>query len=349
MKSFVALHVTLGAQPPRVGARLARIDTSRGREQLYQNQLPELLLGLAQETRIASITASNAIEGVVVDVRRAEKLVRLQPARVRNRNEQEFAGYRNATDGLMRQDEPEPVSVPLVLHLHRQLFGDADGRGGQLKRAQNLIVGYGGGERSILFTPTSPDDTPFALSELIDRYHVAAAEEQAHPVLLIGLFVLDFLAIHPVADGNGRLARLLTSHLLRARGYGIARYVSLEQRIFDTKERYYQALMDSQRGWHEARHDPWPWLEYLVGAVAESYAHFEERVTASGPPGRSKQQRVRGYVLDQAGTDFKIADIRRALPGVSDQTIRLVLGALRDEGAIVATGVGPSARWRRRT
>jgi Fic family protein len=159
--------------------------------------------------------------------------------------------------------------------------------------------------------------------------------------------VLDLLAIHPVADGNGRLARLLTSHLLRQQGYAIARYVSLEQRIFETKEQYYAALVASQNHWHEGRHNPWPWLEYLAETLDDSYALFARRVNAARLAGSSKQQRVRGFVREQAGEDFRIADSRRALPGVSDQTIRLVLSALRDEGAIVATGVGPTACWRR--
>ncbi len=344
MTSFIDLDARLAAQPPRLGVRLARIDTARGREEMHRDQRPQTLLGLAEQTRVASITASNAIEGVVVDDDRAQKLVRPQPPRVRNRNECEFAGYRDVIDGLMRQEPPAPVSVPLILDLHRRLLGHADGGGGRLKAEQNLVVSYEDGRRTVLFTPTPPEETPFALGELVERYRAAANAEVAHPLLLIGLFVLDFLAIHPVADGNGRLARLLTSQLLRERGYGIARYVSLEQRIFETKETYYQALLDSQRGWHDAAHDPWPWLEYLVGVIDDGYADFELRLAAASV-GASKQGRVRAYVLDHADAEFRIGDIRRALPGVSDPTIRIVLAALRDEGRIASTGGGPTARW----
>ena len=346
MKSFIDLDGTLSGQPIRLGVLLSRVDTARGREQMYRDQLPGLIVGLAEQTRVASITASNGIEGEVVDIDRAEKLVRPEPPRLRNRNEREFAGYRDAIDGLMRQERPEPISVALILHLHRQILGHVDGGGGRLKTGQNPIVDLRGGTRDVLFTPCSPEETPFALEELVARYRAAQDAEAAHPLLLIGLFVLDLLAIHPVADGNGRLARLVTTHLLAGRGYGIARYVSLEQRIFETKERYYEALFDSQRGWHDARHDPWPWLCYLVGVVTECYALFEDRVTAA-PAGESKQVRVRRYVLEQARDEFRIADIRRALPGVSDQTIRLVLATLRDEGRIAAEGAGAGARWRR--
>lgn len=347
MKSFIDLEERLTAQPPRLGVRLGRIDTARGREQMYRDQLPEALRGLAEQTRVASITASNAIEGVIVDDTRAVKLIRPDPPRFRNRNEREFAGYRDAVDGLMREPISEPVSIPLILSLHRSLFGHVDGGGGRLKTDQNLIVSYRGGARTVLFAPVPPERTPFTLGELIAHYRASADEDAAHPVLLIGLFVLDFLAIHPVADGNGRLARLLTSHLLLQRGYGIARYVSLEQRIFETKEAYYQALLDSQHGWHEGEHDVWPWLRYLVGVIDESYGLFEQRLSAD-QAGASKQDRVRHYVLEQAGAEFRIGDIRRALPGVSDPTIRVVLAALREEGLIASTGGGPTARWLRR-
>lgn len=170
---------------------------------MYRDQLPEALRGLAEQTRVVSIMASNAIEGVVVDDRWAEKLVRPEPPRFRDRNEREFTGYRDAIDGLMRQDAPEPVSTPMILSLHRGLFGHVDGGGGRLETDQNPIVSYRGGERAVLFAPVPPDETPSMLGELIARYRAAADARAAHPLLLIGLFVLDFLAIHPVADGNG--------------------------------------------------------------------------------------------------------------------------------------------------
>lgn len=354
MRSFVDLDRTLGAQPLRLGARLARLDVGRGREALFRDQLPELLRSLAQETRVASITASSAIEGVIVDPTRAEKLAQegVEPRRFRNRNEREFAGYRDAMDGIMRAAPLEPITVPYVLHLHRQLFRYTDGGGGRLKSDQNLIASYERGHREVIFTPPSPKETEFLLPELVGRYRVAAETRAAHPVLLIAAFVLDFLAIHPVADGNGRLARLLTTHALLQEGYGLARFVSVEQRMFDTKNAYYAALYASQRRWHEGTHDIWPWAEYLVAVLEVSYDDFEARVAARrNLAGRSKQDRVREYVLHQAPAVFRLRNIRAALPGVSDPTIRLVLSELRHEGLVdideTAGGSGPQAAWRR--
>ena len=351
MRSFADLDRTFGGQPPRLGAVLSRLDVGRGREALYRDQLPELLRALATETRIASITASSAIEGVTVAPGRLEGLAQGGvERRFRNRNEREFAGYRDAIDEIMRAAEPGPVTLPFILHLHRQLFRYVEGSGGRLKTDENLIVSYEHSHREVLFMPPPPAETEFLLRGLVEGFNEATAGEAAHPVLLIAAFVLDFLAIHPVADGNGRLARLLTAHLLLRAGYGVPRYVSVEQRMFDTKHAYYAALYESQRRWHEGQHSIWPWATYLVTTLADAYTDLEDRVGARrNLAGLSKQDRVREYVLHHAPGVFRVRDIRTALPGVSDQTIRLVLAQLRAAGAIAPaeeTG-GPNAAWRR--
>jgi Fic family protein len=354
VRSFVDLDRTLDSQPPRLGPRLARLDVGRGREALYRDQLPELLRVLAEETRVASITASNAIEGVTVDPGRVEGLARegIEPRRFRNRNEREFAGYRDAMDEIMRAGELEPITVPYILHLHRKLFGYTDAGGGHLKTEQNLIASYEQGHRHILFTPPSPLETEFLMTELMGRYASAVESRAAHPVLLIAAFVLDFLAIHPVADGNGRLARLLTTHALIREGFGVARYVSVEQRMFESKNSYYASLYASQRRWHEGDHDIWPWVDYLVGVLGDAFDVFEMRIGARrNLAGLSKQDRVREFVLHHASAVFRVRDIRDALPGVSDPTIRLVLRELRRERLVEideeAGGSGPQAAWRR--
>lgn len=346
MRSFVDIERTFSGQPPELGAVLARVDTGRGRERLFSDQSPQVLRQLAEHARIASITASNAIEGVVVSEDRATQIAEGAP-RFRNRNEREFAGYRDAIDELMSRSEHEPLSLPLLLRWHRLLFKHTDGRGGRLKSDQNLIVSYESGRREVIFTPTPPEATEFELSELVARYEAAKTNQVAHPLLLIAAAILDLLAIHPVADGNGRLARLATTYEMLGQGYGVARYVSLEQLIFDSKNSYYANLYESQRGWHEGEHSIWPWAGYLIGIVDEAYSLFERRVAAAGALSGNKQERVRDYVLKQAPAEFSRRQVERALPGISTATIRLVLAELRDEGLIAAEGPGPAARWRR--
>ena len=346
MRSFVDLDRTFGGQPRELGAILARIDTGRGQEQLFQAQLPELLEQLSENARIASITASSAIEGVVVDDDRAERIAEGTP-RFRNRNEKEFAGYRDAIDALMRLDTYESLTVPFVLHLHRLLFHHAGGRGGHLKSDENLIVSHESGRREVVFAPPPPEETEFLLTELLTRYETAKLEDRTHPLVLIAALIIDFLAIHPVADGNGRLARLLTTHELLSQGYRVARYVSVEQRIYESKNTYYASVFESQRNWHDGEHSIWSWTTYLSQVLSDAYDDFEQRVAAAREQVGSKQDRVREYILRQAPEDFRRRDVERALPGVSPATIRLVLNELRDAHQIEARGSGPSARWHR--
>ena len=349
MNSFVDLDLTLSAQPARLGVLLHRADVGRGREELYRNLLTELLDSLAEETKVASITASSAIEGVTVDPGRGQKLaLSAEPPRFRNRNEREFAGYRDAIDEIVRTRGAEALSVPFILHLHRQLFRHVDGNGGHLKGDQNFIVSYEGGTRTILFEPPPPEQTELMLTELVQRYEDARKKQLAHPLVLLAALILDFLAIHPFADGNGRVARILTTHLLLREGYGVPQYVSVEQRIFETKNSYYDALHASQRGWLEARHSPWPWIEYLATVLSEAYDAFEKRVAAaSSGKDLTKQERVREYVLKHAPQRFTIEDVRRSVLGVSTETIRLVVARLRKEGIVKPVGFGRSAAWER--
>lgn len=345
MRSFVDLDRTLAGQPRELGAILARIDTGRGQERLFEDQMPELLQRLSESARVASITASNAIEGVVLEADRAEKIA--AGARFRNRNEKEFAGYRDAIDGLMRQGRFEALTVPFLLHLHRTLFHHAGGRGGHLKGEEVLIVSYEHGRRDVVFTPPPPEETEFLLTELLARYEAEKAARSTQPLVLIGALIVDLLAVHPFADGNGRLARLVTTHELLSHGYGVARYVSIEERIFESKNTYYASLYEAQRKWHESDHDVWPWITYLAQTLSDAYDVFEQRIAAEATLTGSKQERVETYIRDHAPDPFSRRDVERALPDVSAATVRLVLSNMRRAQEISSTGAGPGALWRK--
>jgi Fic family protein len=349
MRSFQDPERTFAGQPPRLGALLRRVDVGSGHQEQYENQLPQLLQRLAQQTKVESITASNAIEGVEVEPGRAEALARHDPPRFRNRSEKEFAGYADALDGLTREGRLEPLTVPRLLELHRKMLAHTDGRGGCLKREDNRIANREpDGTTRIIFEPPPWQETEGLLTGLCSSYAYALENQIAHPLVLLAAFILDLLAIHPALDGNGRMSRLATTHELLRLGYGVARYVSVEQRIYESKNAYYTALEQSQRNWHEGDHSIWPWTQYLVAILAESYSDFEQRVAAGrGSEVGTKQERVRHWILNEASSEFRINDIRDAVLGVSDETIRLVLKALRKEGRVEATGTGRGAVWRR--
>lgn len=347
MRSFADLDALIGMVPSQVVTRLSAIDFGRGSEALYRDQMPGLLTELADRARVLSITASSAIEGVIVpDADRAQRIIDRRTTTLRNRSEQELAGYRDAQDYLFREDW-RPLNAGLILHLHRVLFSHTAMPGGAFKTEDNLVVDRSpDGLTTVRFKPVSAVNTPFAIDDLIKRYKEAVATGEHHLVLLSGLFILDLLVIHPFEDGNGRVARLLTGAMLSEHGYTVGRYVSVEQAIAESADSYYQALLDSTHGWYEGSADLWPWLSYFSSMIAGAYAVFADRAAASQTPG-TKQQRVREHILRHASITFRLADIRTAVPGVSDQTIRIVLEQLRGEGRVRVDGTGRSATWTR--
>jgi len=246
--SFVDLDRSLGFVPGPVVMQLAQVDIGRGRQELFRNQLPALLTELVNRARIASITASSALEGVVVDDQaRAAAIIGGKVTTLRTRSEQELAGYRTALDYLFGQDW-RPLNVGLLLHLHRSLFERTKVDGGRFKDSDNLVVDRSpDGLVEVRFVPVPAASTEYFTVELIDRYNDALTEGRHHPVLLVGLFALDLLTIHPFADGNGRVVRALTNALLDDAGYAVGRYVSLEQLIAESADGYFAALLTSTR------------------------------------------------------------------------------------------------------
>ena len=350
MRSFLAPSDRFATLPIDVVRVLAAIEASRGREQLHEALAPQVLERLAARTRFDSITASNAIEDVILDDDRALQVVRGDAhGPYRDRPEREFAGYRDAVDYLVAKD-PEPLGVPLILHVHRLVMRHThDPLTGQLKQLDNFIGSVAAdGRRTVIFeTVPAGQPTLWHLTELVARYEQTLASKQIPPLVLVCALVLDLLAIHPFEEGNGRVARLLTTHELLRHGYGVARYVSLEQRIFDSKNSYYAALRESQQRWHDARHDLLPWTRYLLGIVNEGYGDFERRIAAGTRlVGATKREQARNYVLSQAPQRFRLAQIADALPDISPATIRDALEELRREGRLVV-GRGRTAVWER--
>lgn len=336
----------IGQVPASVVTKLATVDVGRGSEALHRDQLPGLLESLAYRARVESITASSAIEGVIVDdPHRAQEIMAGRPGGLRTRSEQELAGYRDALDYLFQRDW-QPLNVGLLLHLHRFLFAHSQADGGRFKDHDNLVVDRVPDGATTVRVPAASTD--YYVRELVDRYRTAVAAADHHPVLLVGLFALDLSVIHPFEDGNGRVTRAITNALLANAGYTVVRYVSLEQLVADSADGYYEALLGSTCGWHEDRATPWPWLRYLVDVLAQAYQLFGRRAASERTTG-TKQDRVRHHVLHQAPAAFRVSDVRAALPGVSDPTIRLVLAQLRQEGLVEPDSVGRSAIWRRRT
>ncbi|MGE3275850.1 MAG: Fic family protein [Vicinamibacterales bacterium] len=317
----------------------------RGKQALFRQRSPQVLEGLRESALILSTESSNRIEGVVAPQHRVRDLVarRTEPT---NRPEQEIAGYRDVLGTIHTNFAAMRLTPNLVLQLHRDLFQFVPGVGGRWKVTDNDITeARADGTRVVRFRPLAAHLTPDAMVRLHDAYHEAQDTGAVEPLLLIPAYVLDFLCIHPFAEGNGRMARLLSLLLLYQAGYEVGRYISLETAIEQTKEGYYDALLVSSQRWHEAQHSLVPWWEYFVGVMlVRAYRELEDRVSVTTARRGAKRDMIRDAVR-RLPNRFRYADLERALPSVSRPTIARALRQLRLEGAIRCQGPGRDASW----
>ena len=170
---------------------------------------------------------------------------------------------------------------------------------------------------------------------------------EKQPALIVGpLAILDFLCIHPFADGNGRISRLLTLQLLYKMNVQVGRFISLERITEESKETYYEALGQSSQGWHEGRHDPHPWLNYFWGILLRAYSEFTERAGSLNRGAGGKPALVREAV-GRMTKPFALSELQTECPGISLPTIKRELGSMKKEGLVMLQGRGRGAKWSR--
>lgn len=330
---------------PADAATLRSLGECRGKQELYVKQRPETLDGLRTVALIESTDASNRLEGITAPEKRVKALVEHQ-TEPRDRSEQEIAGYRDALELIHQSGADMPVTVNVIRQLHKTINRYRGEEGGDWKIIDNEIVEKDarGNVIRVRFKALPAVATPQAMEDLISSYE-QALNDGHDPMIVIPLFVLDFLCIHPFRDGNGRVARLLTLLLLYHAGYEVGRYISLERLFEESSKSYYDTLEASSRGWHEDHHDVMPWMTYFWGVLIRAYKEFQDRVGTVDAGRGSKSQRVREAVARKI-VPFRIADLEREVPGVSRETIRLVLRKMKKEGRLKAEGHGRGARWR---
>jgi Fic family protein len=314
---------------------------------LYQEQSPELLETLRRVAMIQSVESSNRIEGVTVAADRLEAIV-AKKTTPRGRSEQEVAGYRDVLAAIHTNANRMVLTPNLILQLHRQMYARTPERGGLWKERDNAIIEVlPDGRQVIRFRPVSASATPEFIKKLCTLYDHAIDQRQVEPLLVIASFVFDFECVHPFRDGNGRIGRLLTLLLLYQAGYEVGRYISLERIIEESKETYYEVLLKSSQGWHEAKHDLRPWWNYFLGTLIAAHKEFEEGVGTITTIRGAKREMVR-QAVERLPAQFTIQELRRACPGVSPDMVRVVLRELQKEGVLSCTGRGPGATWKRK-
>lgn len=318
---------------------LSKIHEHKGKQELFLRRKPAILNKLVEIAKIQSVEDSNKIEGIVTTSVRIKELLN-QKTTPRNRDEEEILGYKDVLSTIHESYKHIPINSSCILQLHRDLYKYSEKSiGGRYKNTQNSIIEKDS-KGNILerFKPLSPYETPIAIEKICQELNIALDRKQIDSLLLIPIFIHDFLCIHPFSDGNGRMSRLLTTLLLYKQGYVIGKYISMESKIEKDKDRYYIALEKSGVGWHENKEENVYFIKYILRIILSAYIDFEERVNYV-------DEKVPTIKLVRDAIDNKIGkftkrDIMELVPSVGKSTIENMLNKLIEEEFIERHGKG---------
>jgi Fic family protein len=300
---------------------------------------------LEKIARIQSVKGSNAIEGIITTDARIKEIVDGNSAPL-NHTEMEIVGYRNALDEIHTSHEQMIVSEQTILHLH-EVMTEVAGyeQAGKYKTDDNIIAEIDEyGRRRVRFAPIPASQTAEAMEQLILAYIDARDNSQINNLLLIPCVILDFLCIHPFADGNGRVSRLLTLLLMYKSGFNIGKYVSFEEQINLSKEYYYGALQDSSIGWHSNENTYTEFMKNFLSTLYKCYKELDKRFSTVNGKKLKKTERIEQTVLNSVLPISK-AEICGFLPDVSPTTVEAVLGKMVKNGSVKKLGTARATKY----
>ena len=325
---------------------ITRVDEFKGAWRALGTLAPERLRALRRVATIESIGSSTRIEGSQLTDRQVEQLLaKLEIKSFETRDEQEVAGYAELMEVIFSSWEHIPISENYIKQLHGMLLTHSSKdhwHRGQYKTTSNSVAAFdeSGKQVSSVFETTSPFDTPRLMAELVDWYRDRSKQEDLHPLLIVAVFVVVFLEIHPFQGGNGRLSRILTTLLLLKAGYSYVPYSSIESIIEQNKQGYYLALRQTQGTIRtEAPHwQPWIifFLQTLVSHVKRLEAKVErEKIVLAVLPELSIQ------LLELAKEHSRMTVAEGVtLTGANRNTVKAHLKKLVDAGHLVSQGAG---------
>jgi Fic family protein len=342
LNQFIAGLETI---PATTSWYLADISESKGRQELYTKQSPQRLNSLKEHALIESAVSSNRIEGVEVEQKRIGTVI-FGKSLLSDRSEEEVRGYREALNLIHTLGSKLPVTEETCRKLHLLTRGEIWDAGKYKEKDSDIIEKRANGSSSIRFRTVPAKQTPKAMRQLHTAWEDAVKETEMHRVITLAAYNLDFLCIHPFRDGNGRVSRLLMLLQCYHAGIEVGRYISMERLIEQNKERYYETLKLSSEGWHEGKHNPWHYINFLCFIIKSAYKEFEERLGQMPQPRGEKTEIVKKAVAGFSG-DFSVADLQKKLPGVSVDMIRRILKDMQAERVVECLSRGRSAKWRK--
>ena len=330
---------------PEIVRLLTALHEHKGRQQLFVEAKKDELQTLMEVAKIQSTKSSNRIEGIFTTDRRLEELV-AKKTEPKNRNEQEISGYRDVLATIHESYDFISPTVNVILQLHRDLYSYGhDGFGGKFKSGDNIIAEEDAdGKQTVRFSPVPAFETGEAMRQMTDAFQVAWNGNKVERLLLIPMFILDFLCVHPFDDGNGRMSRLLTLLLFYRAGFIVGKYISLEMLIEQTKETYYEVLRDCSTGWHGNTNSYAPFVKYYLGLLIKASNEFESRVEYLSTKKLPKTERVRLLIKDTVGKISK-KEILEKCPDISTKTVERALADLLKQGCIQKVGASSATSY----
>lgn len=325
---------------PEIVALLTQIHEYKGQQNLFIEAQADTLTHLVEIAKIQSTESSNKIEGIYTSDERLKKIVK-DKTTPQTRDEEEIAGYRDVLSTIHESHEFIPPKPSIILQLHRDLYKFSGmSFGGTYKISNNVIAEeHSDGKKYVRFEPVEAWETSESVENLCKSYEEIIRDGKADPLLIIPMFILDFLCIHPFNDGNGRMSRLLTLLLLYRSGYIVGKYISIERIIEHSKETYYEVLQQSSENWHENKNDYEPFVKYILGIVVAAYREFETRVEILITRGLSKSQRIAETIKNTLGQITK-RDLLEKCPDISQVTIQRALDELHKNGDVIKLSGG---------
>ena len=345
MMTLKKLYLELEAIPVTTSWYLTEISEAKGRQQLYTKQSPQKLKSLKEHAIIESAVSSNRIEGVEVDNKRVGTVI-FGKSLLHDRSEEEVRGYRNALKLIHDSGANLSVTQDNIKRLHALTRGEIWDAGKYKEKDSDIIEKHRNGKTSVRFKTVPAQDTTSYMRQLVADWKDCLKTPNVSPLLAMAAFNLDFLCIHPFRDGNGRVSRLLLLLQCYHLGIEVGRFISLERIIEQNKERYYETLKLSSAGWHEGKHDPWHYINYICFVLRSAYREFEERLERLPQPRGEKTVMIHDAIRGYAGT-FSVADILRKCPGISVDLVRKTLKDMQNEKIIECTGRGRNATWQK--
>lgn len=332
---------------PEIVGYLTTIHEYKGEQRLIAERHADVLESLVEVAKIQSTESSNKIEGIYTSEERLKKIV-LDKTMPKTRNEREIAGYRDVLNTIHENFPHIPIRDTFILQLHRDLykFENSTSNGGRFKNSDNIIEEEDAdGNKFVRFRPLPAWETPEAITELCAAYNEAINRSEADALLIIPMFIIDFLCIHPFNDGNGRMSRLLTLLLLYQNDYIVGKYISLEKLIERTKDSYYDVLQESSQGWMEDENNYEPFVKYILGVIVAAYREFFERAQIVEEKKVPKPDRIEELIKNHLGTITK-TEIVEATPGISTTTVQRTLTDLVKAEKIIKIGNGRYTKYK---